>query len=153
MFHLVLVEPEIPPNTGNAMRLAANTGATLHLVGPLGFEMDDARLRRAGMDYRDKAAVRRHADFDSFVSSVEPPRMFAVAKSGRVRHTDVEHRAGDAYVFGKESVGLGRDLLADPRFEAVITTPRASSLTLASSSRLANAAAALRLASAASFSA
>ena len=79
MFHLVLVEPEIPPNTGNAMRLAANTGATLHLVEPLGFEMDDARLRRAGMDYRDRAVVHRHVDFDAFVESVAPRRMFAVS--------------------------------------------------------------------------
>ena len=122
-FHLVLFEPEIPPNTGNAMRLAANTGAVLHLVEPLGFDMDDARLRRAGMDYRDRAVVRIHPDFDTFVTAVRPRRLFAIAKSGRRRHTDVDHRLGDAYVFGKESTGLGADLLADPRFEDTVTIP------------------------------
>lgn len=123
MFDLVLVHPEIPPNTGNAMRLAANTGSRLHLIEPLGFEMDDARLRRAGMDYRDKATVRVHPDFETFHREVRPGRMFALAKSGAVAYTEPRYAPGDAFVFGRESVGLGETLLADPRFDAVLTIP------------------------------
>ena len=123
MFHVVLFHPEIPPNTGNAMRLAANTGATLHLIEPLGFEMDDARLRRAGMDYRDKATVHVHPDLDVWFEAVRPPRTFALAKSGARRYDTIDFRAGDALVFGPESVGLPEEVLADPRFDAVLTIP------------------------------
>lgn len=123
MFHIVLYHPEIPPNTGNAMRLAANTGATLHLVEPLGFDMDDARLRRAGMDYRDRATVRRHADLDAWFEDVRPHRAFAVAKVGTSRYDSVRFAAADAFVFGPESVGLPAEVLSDPRFERVVTIP------------------------------
>lgn len=111
MFHLVLYQPEIPPNTGNAMRLAANTGVTLHLVGHLGFEMDDARLRRAGMDYRDRATVVRHADIQTFHDRVGPARSFALTKAGRTCYTDVAYRPGDALILGPESVGLPKEVL------------------------------------------
>ena len=123
MFHVVLYHPEIPPNTGNAMRLSANTGATLHLIEPLGFEMDDARLRRAGMDYRDKATVHVHANLDAWFDSVRPARTFALAKSGTRRFDTVEFRSGDALLFGPESVGLPPEVLADPRLDAVLSIP------------------------------
>jgi len=123
VFHVVLYHPEIPPNTGNAMRLSANTGAALHLIEPLGFEMDDARLRRAGMDYRDKATVHVHPDLDAWFDAVEPARTFALAKSGTRRYDTVEFRSGDALVFGPESVGLPDEVLADPRFDAVLSIP------------------------------
>jgi tRNA (cytidine/uridine-2'-O-)-methyltransferase len=123
VFHIVLHTPEIPPNTGNAMRLAANTGATLHLIDPLGFEMDDARLRRAGMDYRDKATVQRHADLDSWFEAVRPVRTFALAKSGAVSYETVRYSPGDAMIFGRESVGLDDAVLADDRLDAVLTIP------------------------------
>ena len=123
MFHVVLYHPEIPPNTGNAMRLSANTGATLHLIEPLGFEMDDARLRRAGMDYRDKATVHVHANLDAWFDSVRPARIFALAKSGTRRFDIVEFRPGDALLFGPESVGLPPEVLADPRLDAVLSIP------------------------------
>ena len=123
MFHVVLYHPEIPPNTGNAMRLSANTGVTLHLIEPRGFEMDDARLRRAGMDYRDKATVHVHADLDAWFDAVQPTRTFALAKSGTQRYDTVEFRPGDSLVFGPESVGLPAEVLADDRLEAVLNIP------------------------------
>ena len=105
------------------MRLSANTGSILHLIEPLGFEMDDARLRRAGMDYRDRATVHRHPDLDSWFEAVRPTRTFALAKIGAVRYDRVEFVPGDAFVFGPESVGLGDDTLSDARLEAVLTIP------------------------------
>ena len=123
MFHLVLFRPEIPPNTGNAMRLAANTGSTLHLIEPLGFEMSDARLRRAGMDYRDKARVLVHASLEDWHRSTEPERVFALAVSGTTRYSDASFRAGDALLFGPESVGLGDEVLALPFVEDVLSIP------------------------------
>ncbi len=136
MFHVVLLEPEIPPNTGNAMRLAANTGSTLHLIEPLGFEMDDARLRRAGMDYRDKATVHRHPSLAAWFDSVQPARVFALAKSGEVRYDTVAFEPGDAFLFGRESVGLPVEVLADPRLAGVLhipMTPGLRSLNLSNS--------------------
>ena len=123
MFHVVLFHPEIPPNTGNAMRLSANTGVTLHLIEPLGFEMDDARLRRAGMDYRDRATVHVHRDLDAWFEAVRPERTFAVAKSGTRRYDTLEFRPADALVFGPESVGLPAEVLSDPRLDAVLSIP------------------------------
>jgi len=123
MFHVVLYHPEIPPNTGNAMRLSANTGVTLHLIEPLGFEMDDARLRRAGMDYRDRANVHRHADLDAWFETVQPTRVFGLAKSGSTRYDSVAFQSGDAFLFGPESVGLPEGVLSDPRLETLLTIP------------------------------
>jgi len=105
------------------MRLSANTGATLHLIEPLGFEMDDARLRRAGMDYRDRATVHRHPDLDAWFGSVQPARVFALAKSGTTRYDTMDFSPGDAFLFGPESVGLPPDVLADPRLDAVLHIP------------------------------
>ncbi len=106
MFHVVLHEPEIAPNTGNLMRLCVNTGCRLHLVHPLGFELDDARLRRAGLDYREHADVAHHESFAAFLDAVEPPRVWAYSERGDTRFDAVAVAGGDALLFGKESVGL-----------------------------------------------
>ncbi len=106
MFSIVFYHPEIPPNTGNAMRLAAVSGCQLHLIEPLGFEMDDARLRRAGMDYRDKATVQVHSDLETWRSQAKPGRVFAFTVDAEVLYTDVSYSRGDSLLFGPESVGL-----------------------------------------------
>jgi tRNA (cytidine/uridine-2'-O-)-methyltransferase len=108
MFHIVLVEPEIPPNTGNVIRLAANTGCTLHLVEPLGFSMDDKHMRRAGLDYHEYAEVRRHAGWSELLASEQPDaaRMFALTTLGTRRVHDVAFAPGDWLVFGCETRGL-----------------------------------------------
>jgi tRNA (cytidine/uridine-2'-O-)-methyltransferase len=108
MFHIVLVEPEIPPNTGNVIRLAANTGCALHLVEPLGFSMDDKLLRRAGLDYHEWAEVRRHAGFDVLLAALrpDPARLFAFTTHGAQPLQAVHWQPGDCLVFGSESRGL-----------------------------------------------
>ena len=108
MFHIVLVAPEIPPNTGNVIRLAANTGCTLHLVEPLGFSMDDKLLRRAGLDYHEWADVRRHASWPDFAASgsVDARRLFAFTTRAAQSFADVVWRPGDGLVFGAETAGL-----------------------------------------------
>jgi tRNA (cytidine/uridine-2'-O-)-methyltransferase len=108
MFHIVLVEPEIPPNAGNVIRLAANTGCTLHFVDPLGFSMEDRLLKRAGLDYHEHAAVRRHASWDALVESERPDaaRCFAFTTHGSRSLAEVRWRAGDWLVFGGETRGL-----------------------------------------------
>lgn len=113
MFDIVLVAPEIPPNTGNVIRLAANTGCRLHLVEPLGFSMDDASLRRAGLDYHEYAEVRRHASWPAFVAATEAPpsRTFAFSTRGTQPLASVSFAAGDRLVFGAESRGLSDDVL------------------------------------------
>jgi tRNA (cytidine/uridine-2'-O-)-methyltransferase len=108
VFNVVLIQPEIPPNTGNVIRLAANTGCTLHLVEPLGFMMEDRLLRRAGLDYHEWAAVRRHASWDALQAQEQPDaaRCFAFTTRGTRLHTDVAWRRGDWLVFGSETAGL-----------------------------------------------
>lgn len=106
MFHVVLYQPEIPPNTGNIIRLCANTGATLHLVEPLGFELDDAQLRRAGLDYREYARVRIHADLAAAARHLADARWFAFSTRGGVRYDQVRYRPDDVLLFGPESRGL-----------------------------------------------
>lgn len=122
MFHIVLVHPEIPPNTGNAMRLAANTGATLHLIEPLGFELDDSKLRRAGMDYRDRATIRVHADLESWRTR-HNGRVFALAKAGTAPYDTIRFAAGDAFLFGRESIGLDPDVLNAEWIDEVLHIP------------------------------
>jgi tRNA (cytidine/uridine-2'-O-)-methyltransferase len=111
MFHVVLFEPEIPPNTGNAIRLCANTGATLHLVKPLGFRLDDKSLQRSGLDYHDLASVEVHSDFDACLEKLAGARAFAVETVGRRCYSDLEYRAGDAFLFGPETRGLPEAVL------------------------------------------
>jgi tRNA (cytidine/uridine-2'-O-)-methyltransferase len=108
MFHIVLVAPEIPPNTGNVIRLAANTGCTLHLIEPLGFSMDDKHMRRAGLDYHEYATLKRHASWSAFLESElpDPGRMFALTTRGTRRVHDVAFQPGDWLVFGSETRGL-----------------------------------------------
>jgi tRNA (cytidine/uridine-2'-O-)-methyltransferase len=108
MFHIVLVEPEIPPNTGNVIRLAANTGCTLHLIEPLGFSMEDRQMRRAGLDYHEYAPVRRHANWPAFIADErpDPSRLFALTTRARHSAFAQDYRPGDWLVFGSESRGL-----------------------------------------------
>jgi tRNA (cytidine/uridine-2'-O-)-methyltransferase len=112
MFNIVLVEPEIPPNTGNVIRLAANTGCALHLVEPLGFSMDDKHMRRAGLDYHEYADVRRHPSWPAFLESErpDPARLFAFTTRGERFLHETAFRAGDWLVFGPESRGLAPEL-------------------------------------------
>ena len=111
MLHVVLYQPEIPPNTGNVIRLCANTGARLHLIRPLGFELDDARLRRAGLDYHEFAAIAVHADLDAFVAATGPARLFALSTRGGTLYTNAQFGENDALVFGPETRGLPQALL------------------------------------------
>lgn len=111
MLEIVLVSPEIPPNAGNVIRLAANSGARLHLVEPLGFSMDDRQLRRAGLDYHELADVRVHRDWDACRAALGAARLFAVSTRGTVSYAHVRYAAGDALVFGPETRGLTQALL------------------------------------------
>ena len=109
--HVILYQPEIPPNTGNVIRLCANTGARLHLIEPLGFDMDDRQLRRAGLDYHEYASLRVHDSLDAALAAIAqaqaaPPRLFALSTRGRVRHDQPVYRPGDAFLFGPETRGL-----------------------------------------------
>jgi tRNA (cytidine/uridine-2'-O-)-methyltransferase len=112
MFHIVLFEPEIPPNTGNAIRLCANTGAALHLIKPLGFRVDDKSLRRSGLDYHDMAAVKIHPSLDACLIELAGARLFCVETGARRCYSEVAYRAGDAFLFGPESRGLPAAVLA-----------------------------------------
>jgi tRNA (cytidine/uridine-2'-O-)-methyltransferase len=111
MLHVILHRPEIPPNTGNVIRLCANTGAALHLVRPLGFELDDARLRRAGLDYHEYARVAVHDDLSACLAALDAPRVFAFTTRGTVAHVDVRYAEGDALLFGCETAGLPGEVL------------------------------------------
>lgn len=112
MFDVVLVHPEIPPNTGNVIRLCANTGARLHLVEPLGFSLGDRQLKRAGLDYHDLAQVRVHASWDACRAQLPERRMFALTRSGERRYDAIAYEAGDVLVFGRETSGLDAAVLA-----------------------------------------
>jgi tRNA (cytidine/uridine-2'-O-)-methyltransferase len=108
LFHVVLVEPEIPPNTGNVIRLCANTGAQLHLIEPLGFPLDDAKMRRAGLDYHDYATMKVHRDWAAYLASEQPDpaRMFALTTHGSTSFAAMAFQPGDVFVFGSETRGL-----------------------------------------------
>ena len=110
-FDIVLYEPEIPPNTGNIIRLCANTGARLHLIKPLGFEWDDSRLKRAGLDYHDLAHVALYDDLQTFKDAVAPPRLFACSTRASTNYCDATFQQGDALMFGPETRGLPQALL------------------------------------------
>ena len=112
MLNVLLYEPEIPPNTGNIIRLCANTGASLHLIEPLGFQLDDARLRRAGLDYHEFAAVHRHPDLGSCLASLGAPRVFAFSTRAETCFDAVAYARGDVLLFGPESRGLPDAVLA-----------------------------------------
>jgi tRNA (cytidine/uridine-2'-O-)-methyltransferase len=110
-FHLILYQPEIPPNTGNIMRLCANVGATLHLIEPLGFSLDDRLLRRAGLDYREWAEVRVHGSLPDCLTGLDQDRVFALSTKGLVRHDAPVYQPDDSFLLGPETRGLPRDLL------------------------------------------
>jgi tRNA (cytidine/uridine-2'-O-)-methyltransferase len=112
VFDIVLFEPEIPPNTGNALRLAANAGARLHLVRPLGFTLEHRQLTRAGLHYADVSSLRIHEDWNACATHFTNKRMFFVTTRGRVRHDAPQYQAGDVFVFGPETRGLPQDVLA-----------------------------------------
>jgi tRNA (cytidine/uridine-2'-O-)-methyltransferase len=111
MFDVVLYEPEIPPNTGNIMRLSANTGCRLHLVEPLGFSLDDKQLRRAGLDYREFASVKTWPTLNDALTTLSPERVFAITTRGGRRFDDVTYQPGDVLLFGPETRGLPQSLL------------------------------------------
>ncbi|MDP0560851.1 MAG: tRNA (uridine(34)/cytosine(34)/5-carboxymethylaminomethyluridine(34)-2'-O)-methyltransferase TrmL [Candidatus Endonucleobacter sp. (ex Gigantidas childressi)] len=106
MLDIVLFQPEIPPNTGNIIRLCANSGFTLHLIKPMGFELDDQRLRRAGLDYHEYANIQVHNSYDNYLTSISPLRVFALSTKGKQCYSKAKFRQGDAFVFGPETRGL-----------------------------------------------
>ena len=139
-FRLLFHTPEIPGNTGNAIRLAAITGAELHLVEPLGFNFDDAHLRRAGLDYHDLAVVTIHKNFAAAIQALAPARIFAFTGTGNVRYDQVTYQPGDVLLFGQESVGLPDEVLNDPSIAETVYLPMQTgrrSLNLANSASIA----------------
>lgn len=136
MFHIILFEPEIPANTGNIVRLAANSGCTLHLVRPLGFVWDDRRLRRAGLDYHEWAEVRLHDDLEACLATLGDHRLFALSTHGTQRHDAPSFHAGDAFLFGPETRGLPatvRDRVPAGRRLRIPMRPPGRSINLANS--------------------
>lgn len=123
MLHIVLYQPEIPPNTGNIIRLCANTGFALHLIEPLGFTLDDKRLRRAGLDYREWASLQRHASLEAFLQQVKPSHLYACSTKGTRSYAEAHYQAGDALLFGPETRGLPTELLASLDSEQVLRLP------------------------------
>jgi len=123
MLNVVLYEPEIPPNTGNIMRLCANTGARLHLVEPLGFTLEEKLLRRAALDYRDFASVTVHPSFDALKASAGPARFIAVSTKGATRYDQFQYEDNDYLTFGPETRGLPETLMFSDAFSGVITIP------------------------------
>lgn len=123
MFHVVLFEPEIPPNTGNIIRLCANSGAQLHLIKPLGFSPTDSKLKRAGLDYHDWASVHQHDNLDAFKQTVQAPRLFAISTRGTRNYAEVSYQPGDALLFGPETRGLPQSVLDTFAQENILRIP------------------------------
>ncbi len=123
MFHVLLFEPEIPPNTGNVIRLCANTGAALHLIKPLGFRLDDKSLQRSGLDYHDLASVQIHEDFSACLHSLAHARVFAVETGARHSHAAPTFRSGDAFLFGPETRGLPDSIVERVGRENALSIP------------------------------
>lgn len=123
MFHIVLFEPEIPANTGNIIRLCANTGSQLHLIHPLGFDMDDKKLRRAGLDYHEFAAVQEYDSVEEFIKKVKPARVFGISTKGQQYTHDISYKEGDAFLFGPETRGLPEKIRENLGSEHVLRIP------------------------------
>ncbi len=123
MFHIVLYQPEIPPNTGNIIRLCANSGARLHLIRPYGFELDEKRVRRAGLDYHEFAAVSEYDALDEFIAAVRPTRVIACSTKGTRSHAELDYQTDDALLFGPETRGLPTELLASLPSEQILRIP------------------------------
>ncbi|CAN7447005.1 tRNA (cytidine(34)-2'-O)-methyltransferase [Arthrobacter sp. LjRoot14] len=128
MFRILFHTPEIPGNTGNAIRLAAITGAELHLVEPLGFDFSDAKLRRAGLDYHDLAVVTVHKSIEAAWEALQPERVYAFTSDGETSYADISYLAGDVLLFGPESVGLPEELKHDPHVTSRVRLPMLPSL-------------------------
>ena len=123
MFHLILYQPEIPPNTGNIIRLCANTGTTLNLVGPLGFELDDKKLRRAGLDYREWANICEYSSLETCLQAIPDARILGFSTRGQRRYSDFSFRPGDAFLFGPETRGLPASVLDTLSPDSVLRIP------------------------------
>jgi len=123
MFEIVLYEPEIPPNTGNIIRLCANTGSRLHLIEPLGFDLDDKKLRRAGLDYDEFASVKTHTTYEGFITQVQPANVYALSTHGIQSFYEAEFKEGDAFLFGPETRGLPKELLDNMDNQHVLRLP------------------------------
>ncbi|KIS26908.1 RNA methyltransferase [Arthrobacter sp. SPG23] len=128
MFRILFHTPEIPGNTGNAIRLAAITGAELHLVEPLGFDFSDAKLRRAGLDYHDLAVVTVHKSIDAAWEALQPERVYAFTSDGETSYVDINYLPGDVLLFGPESVGLPDEIKHDPHVTSRVRLPMLPSL-------------------------
>ena len=139
MFRVVFFQPEIPPNTGNAIRLSAVTGCELHLIEPLGFDLSDSKLKRAGLDYHDLANVTVHPDIETAWAALRPERVFGYTGHATTRHTDIAYRADDVLLFGPESVGLPESVLSMPEITDRVRIPMLAgrrSLNLANSASI-----------------
>lgn len=123
MFNIALFQPEIPPNTGNIIRLCANTGVILNLIRPLGFELDDARLKRAGLDYHEFATIKTHETFAAFKATVKKNRIFACSTKGKTCYADVKFEIGDTFLFGPETRGLPKEILKEFSPEQILRIP------------------------------
>lgn len=123
MFHIILFQPEIPPNTGNIIRLCANTGSKLHLVHPLGFQLEDKQLRRAGLDYREYADVSEHETLQNCLDIVMPARLFAVSTKGKTSYAEIEYMKNDAFLFGPETRGLPDEILRNFNDDSFLRIP------------------------------
>lgn len=123
MINIVLFEPEIPPNTGNIIRLCANTGYHLHLIEPCGFDLDDKKLRRAGLDYHEFADLKIHKNYDSFIQSENPKRLFACSTKGTNQHTNADYHANDYLIFGPETRGLPDSILNSLEADNILRLP------------------------------
>ena len=123
MFRVMFHEPRIPPNTGNAIRMVAATGAELHLVEPLGFDLSEPKLRRAGLDYHDLASVTVHADLVAAWEALNPERVYAFTAHGTTGYAEIEYRPGDVLLFGPEPTGLSAEVLSDPHITAQVRIP------------------------------
>ncbi len=128
MFRILFCSPEIPGNTGNAIRLAAITGAELHLVEPLGFDLEDSKLRRAGLDYHDLAVLHVHKTLDDAWKALDPERVYAFTSDGETPYVQIGYQPGDVLMFGPESVGLSEELKRDPHVTARVRLPMLPSL-------------------------
>ncbi len=123
MFNIVLFEPEIPPNTGNIIRLASNTGCRLHLIEPLGFSLDEKSLRRAGLDYHQYSTVQTHGTWDKFLATAKPERIFAFSTKGKTLYSAINYSQGDYLLFGPETRGLPQDIRTSKDITEVVTMP------------------------------
>ena len=125
MLHVILYQPEIPPNTGNIIRLCANTGAHLHLIGPLGFQLDNSRVKRAGLDYAELARVHQYVNWENFKEEQASMRIWAFSTRGRIQYNDAEIQTGDGLLFGPETRGLPDSVLAETGYDHCLRLPMA----------------------------